>query len=119
MNPDKSHRVSCKAVLEPGEVRQDVDAVDAAIGPEIQHDNFPAQLSLERERWRIEPFLTLGKIRRFQPVRHLVHLFDMLAQLLPEHGRPGLRPGCFFLRSKVRPLWADQRGREKQVNSRQ
>ena len=74
-----------------------MNAVDAAIGPEIENDDLSAQLSLQREGGGIEPILALGKIGSLQLLRQLVHLLNMLTELTAQHGRAGLGSGQSLL----------------------
>ena len=47
--------------FEPGEV---VDAVDAPVGPEVEHDHLAAQLGQRERRCRVQPFEARRKLRR-------------------------------------------------------
>src|SRR5258708_38976388 len=49
--------------IEPGDVRQRVDAVDAAVGPEIHQHHLAAQIR-DVERRGIEPVADAGEIGR-------------------------------------------------------
>jgi hypothetical protein len=58
MDPD-DRQVVREFAFEIPQLRNDVDAIDSAVGPEVENDDFAAQLP-DRQRRRIEP-LEIGR----------------------------------------------------------
>ena len=67
MDPDHDQFVR-KRPLQLFQLRQDVHAVDAAIGPEIEQDEFALQVGL-RQRGSVQPRDVLRELRNLQPTR--------------------------------------------------
>ena len=67
-----------KFVFELPQLREDVQAVDSAVGPEVEHDEFPAQ-PLDRQRFAVDPLEPFRELRcSYSPskaIRHLHHSF--------------------------------------------
>ena len=62
--------LSCELLLQKLQVRQHVQAVDAAVGPEVDQRELAAQVSLHRHGLRVEPDVVLGELLR----PHLIQL---------------------------------------------
>ena len=86
VHADKRDRITGVPFLQLGEVGQHVDAVDAAVGPEIEHDNLAGELPVERKRRRVEPIFAIGERRRAESFGLLVHPLDMGLELLEQPG---------------------------------
>jgi len=59
-----------------------MDAVDAAVGPEIEHGDFAGELLVECERRGVEPILAGREFRGAKLLGPLVYLLDVGLELL-------------------------------------
>src|SRR5688572_29659963 len=62
MNADDNQLVRI-FLLQPLEIRNDVNAVDAAVGPEVEQDNFALQPSERKRLVRVQPAAMTGEFR--------------------------------------------------------
>jgi len=59
-----------------------VDAVDAAVSPEIEHGNFAGELLAEGQRRRVEPILAGRELGRAELFGLPIHPLDVGLELL-------------------------------------
>ena len=57
------HELVGVLLLEALQIREDVDAVDAPIGPEVQEDDLPLQVVQGQRRGRVDPVEAGGEVR--------------------------------------------------------
>ena len=62
------HQLFGIPLLQLFELRQDVHAIDAAVGPEIEEDELPFQVRLGKGLFGIEPLHSLGKLGELDAV---------------------------------------------------
>ena len=82
VHADKRDGITGVALLQLGEIGQDVDAVDAAVGPEIEHGDFAGELLAEGQRRRVEPILAGRELGRAELFGLPVHPLDVGPELL-------------------------------------
>ncbi len=66
-----------------------MDAVDAAVGPEIEHCDFAGELLAEGQRRRVEPILAGGKLGGAELLGSLIDPLDVGLELLDARGELG------------------------------
>jgi hypothetical protein len=72
VDADDDHRLACETLFDPGQDRQEVQAVDSAVGPEVEHCHATAQVAGGAERAsRVEPGNAGQKLRAANRQRHV------------------------------------------------
>ncbi len=89
MDPD-NYELVWKLLTKPAQLRDVVEAVNSAIGPELEQNELPAEFLQRQRTRRVEPFKSGGELRRselFTKVGHRSFLIAVIAsmpQVMPE-----------------------------------
>ena len=87
VHADERDGITGVTLLQLGEIRQNVNAVDAAVSPKIEHGDLAGELLGEGERRGVEPILAGGELRCAELICALIHPLDVGLELLDASGK--------------------------------
>ena len=70
VHADHHQRIVAVPLLEIAQHRQDVQAVDAAVGPEVEDDDLPAKVADRRWTVDVQPGRRSAEVRGVDPLAH-------------------------------------------------